>query len=1297
MAKPFVHLHVHTHFSLLDGAARVADLIQRAKQHDQSAIAITDHGCVFGAIDFYTKAVRAGVKPILGIEAYMAPESRLKKHTTGLREGGYHLLLLAQNLQGYQNLMKLTSIAYLEGFYYKPRIDREVLAQHSDGLIATSACLSGEIPTALMADNRAKARQIAEFYLSLFGPERFFIELQRHVPEQDRVNPELMDLADQMGLGCVATNDVHFLSADDHDAHDVLCCISTGKLLSDESRMRYPKQLYLKSTEEMYAAMDHPKWAQACDNTHRIAATCNLELDFSANFAPVVKIVKESLNCEGRTVNQGATGTQSGKATAITAERMNQIPLGSTAWYENVCAQYQLLPFDQINDRQTSADQLNRYCDKALRELAMAGAIWRYGPDGVTDQVSSRLDHELKIIAVKKISAYFLIVWDFVNEARRRDIATNARGSAVGCMVGYCLGLSNACPMNYGLLFERFTDPDRNEYPDIDVDICQDGRPQIIEYVRRKYGHVAQIITFGSLKARAAIRDVGRVLNVPLPEVDQICKLVGDGLGTTIDVALAKEPDLKAMYENNAMHRQTIDVARRLEGLARHAGVHAAGVIIATQPLDNIVPLYRPPGTDQIVTQWDGPTCEKIGLLKMDFLGLRTLSIIQRCKELVVATMDISMQCRTVRGEFGAGPCPEAPREFDSHEMTTDQSFNPLDLDRLTFKDQNVLDLFRRGETAAVFQFESGGFRNLLMGMQPDRIEDLIAANALYRPGPMELIPEYVDRKHGRKTVPKLHPIVANFTGMTYGILTYQEQVMQLMHELGGVPLGKAYTIIKAISKKKKDVIDASRPLFIAGAQKAGMAEAEAVELFERILKFSGYGFNKSHSTGYSILAYQTAYLKTYFPVHYMAAVLTYESVNTDKVVEYIEECKHVMFPDGHRGIEVRPPDINMAQIGFAVVYDKHEPCDANHGHIRFGLNAVKGVGEKAVRAIISERENNDFGFRSLHDFCERVPQGIVNRATIEAMIKCGAFDSLHGSHQRAAMIAALDGLMLAGSRVQADREAGQLNFFETIAESAGGAAAAHAQASLPAVEPWPSHEQLSAEKQVLGFYVSSHPLDEHRQALRQFSSTSVDEVHQMTVDTRVVVGGMLTRARSTLVKQGRSKGEKMAMLTINDLTGSIDAVIFSDAFAIAAPLLKQEAIVFLVGRVDRRREEPTIVVERVVPLERAVEELTRAVKIVLEDKSQSRQGAVTRDGLDGHASLLDADRLGNLKALLRESNGDGSNAEVLLEVHQDECVVTLRLNDHRVRVDRDLPQRIATVLRCTNCCELIGPADGQC
>jgi DNA polymerase-3 subunit alpha len=1266
-SSQFVHLHLHSEYSLLDGGNRVDRLVDRVKTLGMDAVAVTDHGNLHGAIQFYNTAKKAGIKPILGIEAYVAPGDRRNKEFTGVADGGYHLVLLAENMAGWKNLLKLSSDAYLEGFYYKPRMDKTTLAQWCEGLIAINGHLGSSLAYLLRDYKRTgdeqyyrKAVAEAKWHAETFGVNengepRFYIELQRHdTPEQDEINPDLIRLASELNLPLVCDNDAHFLLESDYDAHDVLCCISMGKLREDTNRLKYPRELYVKGPQQMAGLFEDVP--EAIENTRRIADRCNVDLDFTENHAPVVKIVRAA------------------------GDAIDAHPVGSTAWFKAFCSQYELQPFDSHTDK-TPADELKAHCDQALRELTEAGAIWRYGEDGITDEIRERIDRELGILADKDISAYFLIVWDFVNEARRRGTPANARGSGVGTMVGYCLGMSNACPVHYGLLFERFTDPNRSEYPDIDIDICQNGRQDIIEYVRQKYGHVAQIITFGTLKARAAIRDVGRVLNIPLPEVDKVCKLVGDGLGTTLDKALAQEPDLRQLYESNPMHRELIDTAKRLEGLSRHAGVHAAGVVLATQPLDNIIPLCKATGNqDQVVTQWDGPTTEKVGLLKMDFLGLRTLSIIERARQLILETLDEKTIHNTVmaNGKDAPEANPSALRPPPS-ALAPD----PLDLDRLAYTDPRVLELFARGETAGVFQFESGGMRNLLMAMKPDRIEDLIAANALYRPGPMDLIPDFNDRKHGRKAVPKVHPIVDKFTDETYGIMVYQEQVMQICHELGDIPLRDAYTLIKAISKKKVDVIDANRPKFVEGAAEKGLSKQQANELFELILKFAGYGFNKSHSSGYAIVAYQTAYLKTYFPVHYMAALLTFESVSTDKVVEYIDECRRVLRPDGSRGIDVKPPDINLSNVGFTVVYEPGEAHDSNHGHIRFGLSAVKGVGEKAILAIIEARKTEDGPFKSLYDFCERVPLGSVNRATIEALIKCGAFDAIHGVEQRAAMVAALDAAIAAGQAAAADRDAGQMNFFESFAEAAPQQAA-ETQTTLPHCPAWTMHERLTHEKAALGLYVSSHPLDEHRGALERFTTVAIADIGQLKAEVEVIIGGMLTRVRHTFVKQGRSAGQKMAMITLEDSTGSIDGVVFSDTFAIVAPMMEAERIVFIKGKVDRRREEPSIRVEQVIPIERGAEELTRAVKIVLRDASLHRGPDGT--GYNGE--------LRGLKELLRrmESRNGAHAAGVMFEVHQNGQVVNLRAGGLRVNVSGDLPQRVATVLKQQNCCELIGP-----
>ncbi|MFW6336515.1 MAG: DNA polymerase III subunit alpha, partial [Phycisphaeraceae bacterium] len=1245
-AGGFVHLHLHTMYSLLDGGNRIDKLIARVKELGMDAVAITDHGNLHGAAEFYTTCHANGVKPILGIEAYVAPDlggkpsDRTVKEHTGVSDGGFHLVLLAENQTGWKNLLKLSSDSYLQGFYYKPRMDKTTLTERHQGLIAINGHLGSSIAHHLLKYERTQdpthydaAKAEAKWHQELFADEgtgpRFFLELQSHEEQlQDRINPHTVRLARELDIPLVCDNDAHFLTADDWDAHDTLCCISMGKIKSDESRVHYPKDLYVKSPEQMRRRFaDELELAEAVENTLRIAGRCNVELDLEANHAPVVRIEKRGpATPAGEPASAGGRTPQApGEAPAATSTaqdpgtRHPEPDLGSTEWFKAFCSQYELVPFDATEDAETDEAELAQQCDDALRELCEAGLIWRYGkPEdgGITDEIRARLDRELKILSDKLISAYFLIVWDFCNESRRRGIPVNARGSGVGTMVGYVLGLSNACPVQYGLLFERFTDPDRAEYPDIDIDICQDGRAEIIEYVRQKYGHVAQIITFGTLKARAAIKDVGRVLDVPLSDVEKVTKLIGDGLKTNLDSAWQQEPDLRAMIESRPQLQAMYDTARRLEGLARHAGVHAAGVVVATRPLDDIVPLCRPTGKaeadTQVITQWDGPTCEKAGLLKMDFLGLRTLSIIERAKALVRKTLDEATIVAAVRGEKPQGEPASAGGQTRDEKRAAAQPHqdapltthhappsDPLDLERITYDDPRVLQLFQRGETAGVFQFESGGMRNLLMAMKPDRLEDLIAANALYRPGPMELIPNYNNRKHGREQVPEQHEIVRKFTDDTYGIMVYQEQVMQIVHELGGIPLRQAYTLIKAISKKKEKTINANKAEFIKGAGEKGVSQKDAEELFDLILKFAGYGFNKSHSTGYAIVAYQTAYLKTHFPLHYMAALLTYESVSTDKVVEYVDACHHVLKPDGSRGIDVHPPDVNKSDIGFTVVYDEGEPRTPSAGHIRFGMSAVKGVGEKAIRAILAAREK-DGPFESLFDFCERVPLSAVNKTCIEALVKCGAFDTIHGRENRAAMLDAVASAIQMGQKAAADRASGQMSIFG-MPESAHVEDSAVAEVPLPEVEPWTTPELLQNEKDVLGFYVSDHPLHEHKTIIDKLSSCTVEQASQLPADTQVVLGGMLSRVRPTVVKNGRSAGSKMAMITLEDAkSNKLDGVIFADAYATQHFHLELDKVVFLKGKIDRRREEPNLIVDEVVPVEEARARLTQTFRVVL-------------------------------------------------------------------------------------------------
>ncbi|HMN40491.1 MAG TPA: DNA polymerase III subunit alpha [Phycisphaerales bacterium] len=1213
----FVHLHLHSEFSLLDGGNRVDKLVKRVKELGMNAVAVTDHGNLFGAATFYLTCKDHGVLPILGVEAYVTPPGRPRtdRTFTGVSDGGYHLVLLAENDAGWNNLLVLCSEAYLTGFYFKPRIDRELLEKHSGGLIAINGHLGSEIGDHLLAFERTedkkhweKAVESATWHARVFGNGRFFIELQHHVADQNSINKHLIRLATELNLPLVCDNDSHFLKAEDHDAHDTLICISMGKVKNDPDRLRYPEDIYVKSPDEMRSLFEREYGdigRLACDNTVKIAERCagKVKIPLGVSHAPMVRVKLPDKK-------------------SLPAPADPRFAGDLTAWYTAYCAAFEIVPFSVPKDAdKAECDRLlaaaKKDCDTALTMLSEAGFMWRYGiaPGGpalrprrdaaeasgsesrtTPHEKTARLQRELKILADKNISAYFLIVWDFVSWGRQRGIPAIARGSGVGTMVGYVLGLSNACPVKYGLLFERFTDPDRSEYPDIDIDLCQDGRAEVINYVRQKYGHVAQIITFGTLKARAAVRDVARVMEIPLAEADKLAKLIPEQLGMTLEQALIDEPELQKLYDSDPRITKLIDNAKTIEGQARHASVHAAGVIVATRPLQEIVPLYKQSSAPEheIVTQWDGPTCEKVGLLKMDFLGLRTLSVVERAKKLIRDTLSEEEIWKAVgRGE-------EFPNK--AHGSHATHTSHPLDLDRLTFADPRVFTLFQRADTTGVFQFESGGMRRLLIEMKPDRLEDLIAANALFRPGPMDLIPDYNRRKHGTAEVPRVHDIVDRYTAETYGVMVYQEQVMQIVHGLGGIKLRDAYSLIKNISKKKHDKIDKERPKFVEGAQKQGLSKQAADELFELILKFAGYGFNKSHSTGYAIVAYQTAYLKTYFPNQYMAAFLTYES-GAQKVsdwIQYVEDCKKVRFTNGKVGVEVRPPDINLSQADFSVVFEPGEPRTAVHGHVRFGVGAIKGVGEKAIDAIVAERDRGVVAvdpnasvpaaparivepkpFSSLHDFCERVMSrgatsggsggAILNKGTVEALIKCGAMDALHGRENRAAMVASVESAMSAAQKVAADKAAGQGGLF-----LGGAPATAESKAAAPSglvkVTPWTEGETLQQEKEALGFYVSSHPLTRWKQWAGVFATFTTETARAAPHDQRAVVAGLVQAIRPIIVKNGRSAGQKMAIVTVEDEVGTIETVLFADCFSQFAHLLQQDAVVFMLGRVDRSR-----------------------------------------------------------------------------------------------------------------------------
>lgn len=1201
----FVHLHLHSEYSLLDGGNRVDKLVDRVKALGMDAVAITDHGNMHAAIQFYNIARKQGIKPILGVEAYVAPGDRRDRTYTGVADGGFHLVMLAETLKGWENLLYLCSEAYLSGFYFKPRMDREILEKHAEGIIVINGHLGSEIAHHMVKYEQTRdqvhwdnAVKVCDWHRETFkGSEKgpgFYLEIQHHIGLQNSINPHVIKLAREQGLPLVCDNDSHFLLEEDYDAHDTLICISTGKVKNDPDRMHYPTELYVKSPEEMEQIFHSDEYnneemgdagREAMANTVAIADRCDVEIPIGENHAPVV-IVKAP------TVSK------------LPKHNAKKYEGDLTAWFKDFCTNFEL---DPANDPDLDQASLKEECDKTLRLLCEAGMVWRYGPEimdhrhehieGVekTEKARkkaddpdafdkwARLNRELKILADKLISAYFLIVWDFVNWGRQRGIPSLARGSGVGTMTGFVLGLSNACPVHYGLLFERFTDPDRTEYPDIDIDLCQDGRGDVINYVREKYGHVAQIITFGTLKARAAIRDVARVLEMPLADADKLAKLVPEELKMTLDKALGQEPDLKDWYERDNLVKRVIDTGRTFEGQARHSSVHAAGVIVATRPLHEVVPLYKASGggENEIITQWDGPTCEMMGLLKMDFLGLRTLSVIERAKSIIRA-------CFTEEQIWEA--VGKTKKKGADH---------PLDLERLKFTDQNVFSMFQRGDTTGVFQFESGGMRRLLTEMKPDRLEDLIAANALFRPGPMDLIPDYNRRKHGQEQVPEVHPIVDKFTAETYGVMVYQEQVMQIVHELGGIPLRSAYSLIKAISKKKEKIINAERPKFVEGAVKQGLDAKKAEELFELILKFAGYGFNKSHSTGYAIVAYQTAYLKTYFPSQYMAAFLSFES-QAQKVsdwIPYLEDCKRLKFIDPKKGEELRSgvqvlaPDVNKSFPDFGVVYEEGEEHRPETGQIMFGLKAIKGAGAKAIEAIVNER---DIGadaknpkrktFASMFDFCERVPSQSVNKATIEALVKAGAFDNIHGRDKRAAMVATIEQAVSAGQSVAADRAAGQGALFGFGGDSP--TKSAQPEVVLANVEPWAEAETLKQEKETLGFYVSSHPMEEWNHWVRAFTHNRVGDLKNLAQDKRVIVAAMVQSCRTIVVRNGRSAGQKMGILTIEDSTGTADAVMFANVFQQFGHLMEDDMPKFFMGRLDHSRGDAQIIVDRLVPID---------------------------------------------------------------------------------------------------------------
>lgn len=1067
----FTHLHVHTEYSLLDGSSKIGELAARAKELGMDSMAITDHGVMYGVIDFYRAARAAGIKPIIGCEVYVSPGSRFDRETVHGEDRYYHLVLLAENNTGYQNLMKIVSKGFVDGFYYKPRIDEEVMREYHEGIIALSACLAGEVPRYLEKGLYEEAKEAAKRHLEIFGEGNYFLELQDHgIPLQRQVNQGIMRLSKELNIPLVATNDCHYINADDWEAHDILLCIQTGKKVSDENRMRYEGgQYYVKSEEEMRQLF--PYAPEAIENTHKIAERCNVEIEFGVTKLPRF-----------------------------------DVPDGYDSW-----------------------GYLNHLCDE--------GFALRYPDDDGT--LRARLDYELGTIKSMGYVDYFLIVWDFINFAKSHGIAVGpGRGSAAGSIVAYCLKITDIDPIRYQLLFERFLNPERVSMPDIDVDFCYERRQEVIDYVVEKYGkdQVAQIVTFGTLAARGVIRDVGRVMDLPYSLCDQVSKMVPAELNITLDLALQKNPELKALYESDEQVKKLIDMSKRLEGLPRHTSMHAAGVVISRTSIDEYVPLSR--GADgTIVTQFTMTTLEELGLLKMDFLGLRTLTVIQDAVKMI-------------EKDYGV----------------------KLDLEHIDYDDKKVMDSLGTGKNEGVFQLESGGFKTFMKELKPTTLEDIIAGISLYRPGPMDFIPKYLKGKNDPASItytcPQLEPILKP----TYGCIVYQEQVMQIVRDLAGYTLGRSDLVRRAMSKKKAAVMAKERQNFVYGNAEEGVKgciangidEKTANQIYDDMTDFAKYAFNKSHAAAYAVVAYQTAFLKFYYPKEFMAALMTSVMDNTTKVSEYILACRNM-------GIPILPPDINEGYSGFSV---------SGNG-IRYGLSAIKSVGRAVVDVIIAERENGGL-FKSLDDFVSRMSNKEVNKRTLESFIKSGALDTLPGTRKQKLIVSG--DLLESKAREKKTVMEGQLSFFDLATEEEKD----NFQITFPNVGEYDKQTLLAFEKETIGIYVSGHPMEEYRElweknVTAKTSDFVVDEDGKTVVEdnSNVVIGGMITSKKVKTTKTN----QLMAFITIEDLVGTVEVLVFPKIYEKNRPSFTEENKVFVRGRASIG-DDPVgkLICEEVIP-----------------------------------------------------------------------------------------------------------------
>ena len=1147
----FVHLHLHTEYSLLDGACRLDRLVDKAHELKFPALAITDHGAMHGVIDFYKAAREKGIKPIIGCEVYVAPGSRLEKKTSsGGRDVYHHLGLLAKDETGYKNLIKLTTAAHLEGYYYKPRIDKEILATHKEGLIAMSGCLASEIPDWILKDQLDKARAAVDWFKQTLGPENFYLELQNHgIAEQAKVNKHLISWAKEFGLKLVATNDVHYIEKSHSHAHDCLICIGTQAQLADTKRMRYePEQFYLRTAEEMKARFaDTP---EAVNNTLEVAEKCNLEIDFGKLhfpvFAPPEHFTREGylhkLIAEGLfrryTIHARAEGKE------FVVEGIDDPKRSPT--YERAAG---ILPAKPSSKEQTRRQDAGG----TLHDPAVVAAI---------KAVMDRLKLELTVIEKTGFISYFLIVGDFIRYGHEHGIACVARGSAAGSIVTYLLEISNVDPIRYGLLFERFLNPERVNPPDIDIDFADDRRADVIEYVREKYGRdsVAQIITFGTMGAKSVVRDVGRVMGLSYGECDRLAKMIPFDLKMDLTKALKQSPEFKKAYETEEVTRELIDTALILEDITRNASVHAAGVVIGDQPLVNLLPLKQDE-SGTLVTQYAMNPVGDLGLLKMDFLGLKTLTVIRNTCEMVKRTHGI-----------------EVP------------------IDHLPLDDQKTYDLLNRAETLGVFQLESGGMRDLCRKFQISSVEHITALVALYRPGPMELIPEFIKRRHGEVKIEYEHPLLEPIARETYGILIYQEQVMQATQVLAGFTLGNADLLRRAMGKKKREEMAKQRAIFVKGCkEKNQITEKKANEIFDLLEKFAGYGFNKSHAAAYAIVAYQTAYLKANYPVEFFCAMMTNDMADTAKLSQYINEAREF-------GIEVLQPDVNESQVYFAPAvrgtgFQPVNSADKDTGQrpvpqrqgIRFGLAAIKGVGEVAVETILKAR-NEGGKFTSLSDLCERVDGRTVNRKILEALIKSGACDGF--GQTRATLCAQIERTLGRAASIAADRQRGQSSLFGALEEKAPPM-----PESISNLPEWPQHELLAHEKELLGFYVTGHPLTPFAPILEKYALTNTTKLAELPHRSLTRIGGLIAAVQNGVSKKS---SKPYSMVTLEDLEGSVQILCMNENYDKYRELLTPNRAILVVGEVNTGDDRPKIFPQEIMPLEDAPRRFTRQVHLRL-------------------------------------------------------------------------------------------------